>query len=107
MTRNKYLPGQLFFPGSQTGAVLMETPKVRRIISESDVRTKWLQFSVASGSGKLKVIPIAELMDKQNSGQRCMIKLMLLHSSATIFHVYSQEFCGYDLFFCVQTHTCP
>lgn len=31
---------------------------------------------------------------------------MLLHSSA-IFHVYLQEFCGCDLFFCIQTRTCP
>lgn len=66
-----------FLLGSWTGAILMETPKVRgdwRVISASNVRTKWLQLSAASGVGKMKAIPVAELVGKQNAGQRCIIK---------------------------------
>lgn len=87
----------------------METPEVRgdwKTISEADIRTKCLQVNVTSGAGKLELIPIDELVGKQNAGQRYIIKLMLSHSSA-IFHVYLQEFSGYDLFFCIGTHTCP
>lgn len=69
--------------------MLMETPKLRgdwRVFSGSDVRTKWLQFSVTSGVGKLKVIPKAELVGKQNAGKNKLLQ------SYTIFHGNLKEF---------------